>query len=98
MIANFVTHREIIMEHRIINPDKDFAPESQAKKPEHQLPYKDEENDKSSIYRQVCTFSGPFMPMIDLSLSVDELKKMLKQWLEKRKKPIIYNNKTNGTI
>jgi len=34
------------MEHRIIKPEKDFKAQSQAKKPEHQLPYKDDENDK----------------------------------------------------
>jgi len=38
------------------------------------------------------------MPMSDLSFAFDELKKMIKQWLKKRKKPIIYKNKTNETI
>jgi len=86
------------MEHRIIKPEKDFKAQSQAKKPEHQLLYKVDENDKRSISWPHSTYSGPLMSMIDLSYAFDELKELVKQWLEKRKKPIIYKNKTNETI
>jgi len=86
------------MEYKIIKPDKDFELEVQAKKSEHQLPHPDEEIDKANIYWLVCAYFTPFMPMSDLSFAFDELKKMLKHWLEKRKRPIIYKNKTNGTI
>lgn len=86
------------MKHKIIKPDKDFELEIQAKKSEHKLLRTDEEIDKANIYWLACAYSSPFMPMVDLSFAFDELKKLLKQWLEKRKKPIIYKNKTNETI
>ncbi|WP_346985908.1 hypothetical protein [Chryseobacterium sp. POE27] len=86
------------MEHKIIEPDKDFELEIQAKKSEHQFPHPGEQIDQVYIYWLVCTYSSPFMPMSDLSFAFDELKKILNQWLEKRKKPIIYKNKTNETI
>ena len=90
------------MKHKIIKPDKDFELEIQAPKSEHKLIRTDEEIDKASIYWLACaysySYSSPFMPMVDLSFAFDELKKLLKQWLEKRKKPIIYKNKTNETI
>lgn len=86
------------MKHKIIKPDKDFELEVQAQKSEHKLPPADEEFDKANIYWLACAYSSPFMPTIDLSFAFDELKKMLKEWLEKRKKPIMYKNKTNETI
>ncbi len=86
------------MKHKIIKPDKDFELERQVEKSEHKSPPSDEEIDKANIYWLVCIYSSPFMPMIDLSFAFDELKKMLRQWLENRKKPIIYKNKTNETI
>ncbi|WP_288446105.1 hypothetical protein [uncultured Chryseobacterium sp.] len=86
------------MKRKIIKPDKDFEHETQVKKSEHQLPRPNKEIDKANIYGLSCAYSSPFMPMIDLSFAFDELKKMLKQWLIKRKKPIIYKNKTNETI
>jgi len=86
------------MEHKIIKPDNDFELEIQAKKSEHQFTRPDEAIDKANIYWLVCAYFNPFMPMSDLSFAFDELKKMIKQWLEKRKKPVIYKNKTNETI
>ncbi|MGV0752074.1 hypothetical protein [Empedobacter brevis] len=86
------------MKHNIIKPDKDFELEKQAEKSEYKLSPTDEEIDKAYIYWLACAYSSPFMPMVDLSFAFDELKNMLKQWLEKRKKPIIYKNKTNETI
>ena len=86
------------MKYKIIKPNKDFELEIQARKSEHKLPPTDEEIDKSNIYWLACAYSSPFMPMVDLSFAFDELKKLIKQCLEKRKKPIIYKNKTNETI
>ncbi|HAY3551864.1 TPA: hypothetical protein JRX79_002272 [Elizabethkingia meningoseptica] len=86
------------MKHKIIKSDKDSELEIQAQKSEHKLIRTDEEIDKASIYWLACAYSSPFMPMVDLSFAFDELKKLIKQWLEKRKKPIIYKNKTNETI
>lgn len=88
------------MKYKIIKPDKDFELEIQAEKSEYKLPHIDEEIDKANIYWLACaySYSSPFMPMVDLSFAFDELKKMLKEWLGSRKKPIIYKNKTNETI
>ena len=86
------------MKHNIIKPDKDFELEKHAEKSEYKLPPTDEEIDKANIYWLACSYSSPFMPMVDLSFAFDELKKMLKQWLESRKKSIISKNKTNETI
>lgn len=87
------------MKYKIIKPDKDFELEIQSIKSEHKLPHPDEEIDKTNIYWLACAYSSPFMPMVDLSFAFDELKNMLKQWLaKKKKKPIIYKNKTNETI
>ncbi|MCS3532868.1 hypothetical protein [Chryseobacterium sp. JUb7] len=86
------------MKRKIIKPDKDFELETRVKKSEHKLPRTNEEIDKANIYWLSCAYSSPFMPMVDLSFAFDELKKLIKQWLEKRKKPIIYKNKTNETI
>ncbi|WP_346984625.1 TolC family protein [Chryseobacterium sp. POE27] len=84
------------MKHKIIKPDKDFELEKQAEKSEYKLSSADEEIiDKAYIYWLACAYSSPLMPMVDLSFAFYELKRMLKQWLEKRKKPIIYENKTN---
>ncbi|WP_293901684.1 hypothetical protein [Sphingobacterium sp. UBA5670] len=86
------------MKHKNIKPDKDFALERQVGKSEDKFPHSDQEIDKANIYCLACIYSSPFMPMIDLSFAFDELKKMLKQCLKNRKKPIIYKNKTNETI
>jgi hypothetical protein len=86
------------MKHKIIKPEKDFELEMQAQKSKHKLLPADEEINKANIYWLACAYSSPFMPMIDLSFVFDELKKMLKQWLENRKKQIIFKNKTNETI
>lgn len=86
------------MKHKIIKHEKDSELEIQAQKSEHKLIRTDEEIDKANIYWLACAYSSPFMPMVDLSFAFDELKKLIKQWLEKRKKPIIYKNKTNETI
>ncbi|MCD9855585.1 hypothetical protein LUD75_12745 [Epilithonimonas sp. JDS] len=86
------------MKHKIIKTDKYFELEIQAKKFEHKPLHPDEEVDKANSYWLACAYSSPFMPIVDLSFAFDELKKMLKQWLESRKKPIIYKNKTNETI
>lgn len=86
------------MKHKIIKPDKDFELEIQAQKSEHKLSRADEEIDKAYIYCLACTYSSPFMPIVDLSFAFDELTKMLTKWLENRKNPIIYKNKTNETI
>ncbi|WP_312333319.1 hypothetical protein [Sphingobacterium sp.] len=86
------------MKHKIIKPDKDCALERQVEKSEDKFPRSDQEIDRANIYWLACIYSSPFMPMIDLSFAFDEFKKMLKQWLENSKKPIIYKNKTNETI
>ncbi|UPZ35511.1 hypothetical protein MUB18_15515 [Sphingobacterium sp. PCS056] len=77
------------MKRKIIKPDKDFELETQVKKSKHKLPRTNEEIDKANIYWLSCTYSSPFMPMVDLSFAFEELKKMLKQWLAK-KDTIIY--------
>ncbi|WP_294203260.1 hypothetical protein [uncultured Chryseobacterium sp.] len=87
-----------MMEHKIIKTDKDFELEILAKKSEQQLPHTDKKNDKAMIYWQACPSFSPFMSTIDLSFAFDELKKKLKQWLEKSKKSIIYKNKANEAI
>ncbi|WP_313265311.1 hypothetical protein [Sphingobacterium sp.] len=86
------------MKYKVIKPNKDFALERQVEKSEDKFPRSAQEIDKANIYWLACIYSSPFMPMIDLSFAFDELKKMLKKWLENRKKPIIDNNKTNETI
>lgn len=86
------------MKHIIIKPHKDFELEIQAEKSEYKLSRADEEIDKAYIYWLSCAYSSPFIPMVDLSFAFDELKKLIKQCFEKRKKPIIYKNKTNETI
>ena len=87
-----------MMKYKIIKPDKDLEIEIPSRKPEHKLPHPDEQIDNTNIYWLGCAYSSPFMLMVDLRLAFDELKKMLKQWLENRKKQIIYKNKTNETI
>lgn len=77
------------MKRKIIKPDKDFELAMQAKKSEHQFLRSDEEIDKANIYWLACAYASPFIPMIDLSFVLDELKKMLKQWLAKKKKDTI---------
>jgi len=86
------------MKHKIIKSDKDFELEIQAQKSKQKLSSTDEEINQANIYWLACAYCSPFMPMVDLSFAFDELKKMLKQWLENRNKQIIYKNKTNETI
>lgn len=86
------------MKHKIIKPDKDFELEVQATKYEYQLTHQEEEMYNVNIYWMSCVYYSPFMLMVDLSLAFDELKLMLTQWLKKRKKTIIYKNRTNETI
>lgn len=86
------------MKHKIIKSDKDFELEIKAPKSEHKLIRTNEEINQANIYWLACAYCSPFMPMVDLSFAFDELKKLIKQWLEKKKKPIIYKNKTNETI
>lgn len=86
------------MKDKIIKPDKDFELEIQFRKSEHKLPHPDIEIDKANIYRLASAYSSPFMPIVDLSFTFGELKKLIKQWLEKRKKPNNYKDKTNETI
>ncbi|WP_010249490.1 hypothetical protein [Myroides injenensis] len=71
------------MKHEIIKPDKDFALEIQAQKSKHKLIH--EEIDKSNIYWLAYAYSSPFMPTIDLSFALDELKKLIKQWLKRKR-------------
>ncbi len=85
--------------HQITKPDKDFELEMQAEKSEHKLPHSIEEIDKTNVYLLAFAYASPFMPMIDLSFVFDELKKMLQQWLLKKKKDtIIDKEKADATI
>ncbi|SHK72609.1 hypothetical protein [Epilithonimonas mollis] len=86
-----------MMKHKNLKKDKNLELEIQTHKSEYQFP-NPEEIDKANIYWMVCAYFNPFMPLTDLSFAFDGLRKILKQWLDNRKKPIIYKNKTNETI
>lgn len=73
------------MKRKIIKPDKDFELAMQAKKSEHQFLRSDEEIDKANIYWLACAYASPFIPMIDLSFVLDELKKDAKAMVSKEK-------------
>lgn len=44
------------------------------------------ETDAVNINRLACTYSSPFMPMIDLTFALEELMKIVKNWLAAKKK------------
>lgn len=74
------------MKYKIIKPDKDIELEIQGKNCERKLSCSEEEINVIEAYWFVHCYSGPFMPMIDLTFVFDELKKMLKKWLAAKKK------------
>lgn len=77
------------MKHKVVNLDKHFVLEIQIKKTNNKTRHPAEEIDKANIYSLAYAYQYPFMPMIDLTFAVDELKKMVKKWLTK-KDTIIY--------
>jgi len=87
-----------MMKHKKLKKNKNLELEIQTHKSEHKSPFSDDEIDKTNSSCLAYAYSSLFMPVIDLSPAFNELKKMLKQWLEKKKKPIIYKNKINETI
>lgn len=58
---------------------------------DNNLQYSTVEIDAMNIYRLACTYSSPFMPMIDLTIVLEELMRVFKKWLLlKRKKQNSY--------
>lgn len=83
LLNNFaVSINIIIMKHKVINYDKDFEIKTQTKKSCNKLPYSAEEFYKANIYWIAYHYS--FMPMIDFTLGIDELEKIIKKWLTKK--------------
>ncbi|BAP31333.1 uncharacterized protein CHSO_2296 [Chryseobacterium sp. StRB126] len=53
---------------------------------DNQLQHSAAETDAVNIYRLACTYSSPFMPMIDITFALEELMKIFKNWLAAKKK------------
>ncbi|WP_286754518.1 MULTISPECIES: hypothetical protein [Sphingobacterium] len=83
------------MKHKIITSRKDFQLETQDQKSANKLHHSDEGSDSAHIFWFAYGYNYAFMPMVDLTFAFDELKKIVKPWLVKRKK---YINKTDETI
>ncbi len=74
------------MNHKIVQPEKDFELEAQVQKSDNKLHYSDEEIENANIFWFAYGYNYAFVPMIDLTFAFDELKKVVKPWLVKRKK------------
>lgn len=72
------------MKHKIINPNSNFALESPDKKRNDKMLQPHEEIGKLNIYWYAYAYSSPFMPMIDATFALDELKKLVKKWLSRK--------------
>ncbi|MGE8552500.1 MAG: hypothetical protein ACN6OB_01035 [Chryseobacterium jejuense] len=72
------------MKQNIVSPHKE--PEIQDEHYDNKLQRSAAEIDALNIYRLACTYSSPFMPMIDLTVALEELMKMFKKWLAAKKK------------
>jgi len=83
------------MKHNIIKPDKDLELEIQAKKSDNKSYHSHEEIDSANTFWFAYGYNYAFMPMVDLTFAFDELKKIVKPWLARRKK---YIKKTDETI
>jgi hypothetical protein len=85
------------MKQKLINPNKHIDPLTQEKLCDHELSHSTEEMSTLNIYW--LAYSYPFVPIIDLTMVFDELKKIVKKWfLNKRDHRIMYKKKINETI
>lgn len=72
------------MKQKITNPDKDVALGTQDKPFEDAVSHSVDEIDAPDIYW--FAYSNPFMPMMDFSFIVDEIKKIVKRWIVNKRK------------
>lgn len=80
-------HNKVIMKKNIVNPDKNIEPEN--KPCDNAGSHSAEETYTLNIYRP--DYAYPFMPMMDLTLVFDELKKIMnKLFFHKRERRIIH--------
>jgi hypothetical protein len=84
-----------MIKHKNIERDDGFELENQAKKLDNKLHHSAEEIDRATIYWFAYGYNYTSMPMVDLTFAFEELKKIVKPWLAKRKK---YINKTDETL
>lgn len=66
------------MKQKIINPDKDIELVAQGKSSDNMVLHSAEEIDTPSIY--LIGYSYPFMPMMDLTIVFDEVRKIVMNW------------------
>ncbi|WP_118976069.1 hypothetical protein [Taibaiella koreensis] len=79
------------MKQKIISPDKGVAPAAQDKPRDHAASQLKAEMDALNVY----WLAYPFMPMMDIIIVFDELRKMVKSWFQnKRKRTTICKKKT----
>jgi hypothetical protein len=67
------------MKQKITNPEKDAELGTEDKPFENSVSHSAEEIDAPNIYW--LAYSYPFMPMMDFSFIVDEIKKIVKRWI-----------------
>ncbi len=71
------------MKQKIANPDKGVELVAQEKPCDNAVSHSAEEFDALNMYWLAST--NPFMPMVDLTIAFDALRKMVKKWfLNKR--------------
>ncbi|MVT09287.1 hypothetical protein [Chitinophaga tropicalis] len=69
------------MKQKIINPNKGVEPVPQDKPSDNAVSQPAEEIDAPNIY--LPGYSDPFMPIMDLTIVFDELKKIVNNWFFK---------------
>ncbi|SFN78436.1 hypothetical protein SAMN05421594_4198 [Chryseobacterium oleae] len=85
------------MKQNITHPNKNIQPGAQDQPCHDTVSHSVEEYEAHNIYR--IDYSYPFMPMTDLTIVFDELKKIVKKWLfNKRERRIIDKKKIHETI
>lgn len=85
------------MKQKTISLDKDFEFAAQDKIADSIESHSAEEMD--ALYRYWLAYSYPFVPMIDLTIVFDEIRKMVKHWLvKKREHKNSYKNKIHENI
>lgn len=84
------------MKQKVINPEG-IEPVAQDKTCDNAVSHAADEMDTLNIY--LLPYSYPFMPMMDVTIVFDELRKMVNNWLfSRRERGVIYKRKIHETI
>jgi len=85
------------MKQKIKSPDQNIELAAQDKIADNIESHSAKEMD--ALYRYWLAYSYPFVPMIDLTIIYDEIRKMVKHWLvKKREHKNSYKNKIHENI